>query len=616
VCALIKQSSLDALLDVSDIVEVVSGYTSLRKRGATHSGLCPFHQEKTPSFTVSADKGLYYCFGCGEGGNVFTFLEHIESLSFVEAAEQLAQRFAVVLEYEDGGGADLQARGGEKRLLDLLEKTATFYQRFLWESKDGARAQEYLESRGLRRDVCGLFRVGLAPAGWHGLYGKAREQGFTEQELEAAGLMVRGPGKTYDRFRARLMFPLVDHRGRVVGFGGRSLGDESPKYLNSSEGPVYRKGRLLYGLFQARKAIAEADEVLVVEGYTDVLGLSQADVHNAVASMGTALTDGQLDLLARFTRNVSFMFDADRAGAEAAVRSGDLARRHGFHPMVVALPAGSDPADVATSGGAEAVARLTRNKLSLLGYELRRALDSGDVATVEGRVRAFDVVREILSRAGSPKEREEEMRVVADRLRLTSDSIELLLRTPATTPGSSTGRVGRRMPFGSAGAGPARWSQGDVPTAYRERLRSPEATVEREFLVAAFSHPEAAVPLLEGITPEHFVDPLHRDVFLGLHRMLTSPDPAREVTSLAGIDTDMGRFFVRLAVEADSVLYSAAVLGERHLRLQEQFLAREGADLRRSLEEDSVEVDTEQRLLRLEQLLHQVRAAAAGLEEE
>lgn len=615
-CALIKQSSLDALLDVSDIVEVVSGYTSLRKRGATHSGLCPFHQEKTPSFTVSADKGLFYCFGCGEGGNVFTFLEHIESLSFVEAAEQLAQRFAVVLEYEDGGGADRQARGSEKRLLDLLEKTATFYQRFLWESKEGTRTQEYLESRGLRRDVCEVFRVGLAPTGWRGLYGKAREQGFTDQELEAAGLMVRRPGKTYDRFRARLMFPLVDHRGRVVGFGGRSLGDETPKYLNSSDGPVYRKGRLLYGLFQARKAIAEADEVLVVEGYTDVLGLSQAEVHNAVASMGTALTDGQLDLLTRFTRNVTFMFDADRAGAEAAVRSGDLARRHGLHPMVVALPPGSDPADVATSGGAEAVARLTRGRLSLLGYELRRALDGTDVATVEGRVRAFDVVREILSRAASPKEREEEMRVVADRLRLTPDNIELLLRTPVTTSGSSAGRVGGRMPGESAGARPARWSQGDVPTAYRERLRSPEATVEREFLVAAFSHPEAAVLLLDGITPEHFVDPLHREVFLGLHRVLTASDPTREVTSLAGADTDMGRFFVRLAVEADSALYSAAVLGERHLRLQEQFLAREVTDLRRALEEDSVEEDTEQRLLRLEQLLHQVRAAATGLEEE
>jgi len=614
-CALIKQSSLDALLDVSDIVEVVSGYTSLRKRGATHSGLCPFHQEKTPSFTVSADKGLFYCFGCGEGGNVFTFLEHIESLSFVEAAEQLAQRFAVELEYEDGGGADRQARGGEKRLLDLLEKTATFYQRFLWESMEGARTQEYLESRGLRRDVCEAFRVGLAPAGWRGLYAKAREQGFTEQELEATGLVVRRPGKTYDRFRARLMFPLVDHRGRVVGFGGRSLGDESPKYLNSSDGPVYRKGRLLYGLFQARKAIAEADEVLVVEGYTDVLGLSQAEVHNAVASMGTALTDGQLDLLTRFTRNVTFMFDADRAGAEAAVRSGDLARRHGLHPMVVALPTGSDPADVATSGGAEAVARLTHDKLSLLGYELRRALDGSDVATVDGRVRAFDVVREILSRAASPKEREEEMRVVADRLRLTSDNIELLLRTPSAS-GSSAGRGGGDMPGGSAGAGPTRWPQGDVLAAYRERLRSPEATVEREFLVAAFSHPEAALPLLDGITPEHFVDPLHREVFRGLHRVLTASDPAREVISLAGADTDMGRFFVRLAVEADSALYSTAVLGERHLRLQEQFLAREVTELRRSLEQDGVESDAEQRLLRLEQLLHQVRAAATGLEEE
>lgn len=609
-----KQSSLDALIDAADIVEVVSGYTSLRKRGATHSGLCPFHQEKTPSFTVSADKGLYYCFGCGEGGNVFTFLEHIENLSFVEAAEQLAQRFGVALEYDQSSGVAERDRGGEKRILDLLEKTAMFYQRFLWESKEGVGAQEYVESRGLRRDVCEAFRVGLAPTGWRGLCGRARKQGFTERELEAAGLMIRQPGKTYDRFRGRLMFPLADHRGRVVGFGGRSLGDESPKYLNSPEGPVYRKGRLLYGLFQARRAIAEVDEVLVVEGYTDVLGLHQAGAHNVVASMGTALTDGQLDLVGRFTHNVTFMFDADRAGSEAAVRSGDLARRHALHPMVVVLPTGSDPADVATSGGSDAVAKLTRGKLSLLGYELRRALDGGDLSTVDGRVRAFEVVREILSRSSSPKEREEEMRVVADRLRLSPDNVELLLRTPVTPAGPSGGGGGRR----SAPATTKTSGRIGVPAmaGYRERLRSPEATVEREFLVAAFSHPEAAVPLLDGITPEHFVDPLHREVFLGLKRVLTAPDPVREVASLAGGDTDVDRFFVRLAMEADTVLFSAAVLGERHLRLQEQFLVRAIAGLRRSLEEEVVEVDTEQRLLRLELLLHQVRAAAAGLEDE
>lgn len=600
-CARMKQGSLDALIDAADIVEVVSGYTSLRKRGATHSGLCPFHQEKTPSFTVSADKGLYYCFGCGEGGNVFTFLERIENLSFVEAAEQLAQRFGVVLEYDQSAGAAERDRGGEKRILDLLEKTTTFYQRFLWESKEGLGAQKYLESRGLRREVCETFRVGLAPAGWRGLHSKARTQGFTERELEAAGLMIRQPGKIYDRFRGRLMFPLADHRGRVVGFGGRSLGDESPKYLNSPEGPVYRKGRLLYGLFQARRAIAEVDEVLVVEGYTDVLGLHQAGAHNVVASMGTALTDGQLDLVGRFTHNVTFMFDADRAGSEAAVRSGDLARRHALHPLVVMLPTGTDPADVATSGGADAVAKLTQGKLSLLGYELRKALDAGDLSTVDGRVRVFEVVREILSRSSSPKEREEEMRVVADRLRLSPENVELLLRTPTA------------LVSAAPSAGPTRTP---AMAGYRERLRSPEATVEREFLVAAFSHPEAAVPLLDGITPEHFVDALHREVFLGLKRVLTAPDPVREVASLADGDTDVDRFFVRLAMEADTTLFSAAVLGERHLRLQEQFLERAIAGLRRSLEEDVVDADTEQRLLRLELLLHQVRAAAAGLEDE
>ena len=342
---------MQAVLSAASIVDVVSGYTSLRKRGATYSGLCPFHQEKTPSFTVSADKGLYYCFGCGEGGDVVRFLERMENLSFAEAIEQLGERFGVPVEYEEGAGPDPGRKDRDARLLQALEKAATFYQRFLWETESGRAAREYLEKRGLGEEVCRTFRVGFSPDEWRGLHRRAAKEGFTDRELDDAGLLVRQAGKTYDRFRGRLMFPLVDHRGRVLGFGGRTLKDETPKYLNSPEGPLYQKGHLLYGLYQARKAIADADEVVVVEGYTDVLGLVQAGVGNVVASMGTALTDAQIGLMMRFTGNVTFMFDADRAGTEAMLRSGELARGHSLRPMVAVLPGGRDPADVAVDGG-------------------------------------------------------------------------------------------------------------------------------------------------------------------------------------------------------------------------------------------------------------------------
>lgn len=603
----IKDESVEAVAAAADIVDVVSGYTSLRKRGATYSGLCPFHQEKTPSFSVSADKGLYYCFGCGEGGNVFTFVQRLENLSFAEAVEQLGERFSVPVEYEEGKTGSDRDRSGERRLLALLDKTAEFYSRYLWESKEGEKARAYLEARGLERAVCGQFRVGLAPRGWRGLHGRALKEGYTEAEMEAAGLLIRQPDKAYDRFRGRLMFPLVDHRGRVVGFGGRTLGDENPKYLNSPEGSVYRKGHLLYGLFQARRAIADCDEVLIVEGYTDVLALAQSGVGNAVASMGTALTDGQLGLLSRFTLNVHFMFDADRAGIEAAQRSGELARNRSLRAMVVPLPPGEDPADVAKRGGSEAVRRLTAGRISLLRFELLRALESSDTASAAGRVLAFDVVRAILAKASSPKEREEEVRLIADRLRLSPENVEILLREPGVTAAAPS--------RGGSSSSSTRGPDVRAVPSYHERVRSPEATVEREFLVAVLSNPEEARGLLGKLDSEHFVDPLHKEAFLGLREVILSASPAQALRDLARDDSSLGRFFVRLAVESDVGEYGRAMLHERHLRLEEQHLARAVQHLRARLESGERDADMERRLVRLGQLQHEVRAMLANVEE-
>jgi len=602
----IRDASVQAVLAAAGIVDVISGYTSLRKRGATYTGLCPFHQEKTPSFTVNAEKGLYYCFGCGEGGDVVRFLERAENLSFVEAIEQLGERFGVPVEFEAGAGPDAGRKDRESRLLLLLDKAATFYQRFLWETESGRAARDYLEKRGLGEEVCRAFRVGFSPDEWRGLQRRATKEGFTDRELEEAGLLIRQTGRTYDRFRGRLMFPLVDHRGRVLGFGGRTLKDETPKYLNSPEGPLYQKGRLLYGLYQARRAIAEADEVVVVEGYTDVLGLVQAGVGNVVASMGTALTDAQIGLMMRFTGNITFMFDADRAGTDAMLRSGELARGHSSRPMVALLPGGRDPADVAVSGGPEAVAKVTAGKISLLGFELRQALARADTSTADGRVRAFEDVRRIMSRVSSLKEREEEIPLVADRLRLSPDSVTLLLRGGQAA--SRRGEPGR----------------GRVAAAVlTQRLLGNETAIERDFLVAAACNPERAVEILGALTPEHFADPDNREVFTGLREALALvAGPGDHETAFAKLrsrahdDSSAGPLFVRLVIEADQGRYSAAVLDELCLRLQEQYFKREISVLRATLDDGADRVEEQKRLVHLERLLQSVRANLKDLDPE
>jgi len=621
----LKDSSLEAVLAAADIVDVVSGYTSLRKRGADYHGLCPFHQEKTPSFSVSAAKGLYYCFGCGEGGDVVRFVERAENLSFTEAVEQLAQRYAVTLEYEEGTGPDAGRRERDERLLQLLDKAARFYERYLWETDSGRVARDYLARRGLNEQSCRLFRVGLAPAEWQGLYRRAAKEGFSDTELEQAGLLVRRPGKVYDRFRDRLMFPLVDHRGRVLGFGGRTLTDDTPKYVNSPEGPLYQKGRLLYGLFQARKAIAERDEVVVVEGYTDVIALVQTGVPNVVASMGTALTDAQLGLMTRVTSNVTFMFDADRAGMEAVLRLDELARERSLRPMVALLPRDRDPADVAVQDGVDAVARVMADKVSLLEFQLRRALSHEDVATAEGRVRAFEAVRSLLARASSPKEREEQMALVADRLRLSPENVSLLLQErPVASPlrGRRADASAATRRRGEPGRGVRKAGNARVPLG--ARLLGAEAGVERDFLVAAVHNPALALTLLDALTPEHFTDPANREVFIGvLEAFRVAADSKDErgaltlhLKSRARGDSEAGRVFVRLLMESDQERFGPAVLQELHLRLQEQHLMRSINRLRAQIEEGGQTEADERHLYHLERLLQTVRVNLTNLDPE
>src|SRR5438094_44908 len=367
--ARIADASVEAVKAAADVVEVVSGRTPLRRSGARFTGLCPFHDERTPSFSVSPEKGTYYCFGCQRGGDAISFVEETGGVHLAGAIEWLAQRFNIPLEYEQASPEQDARRRHRERLYAVLDAAAAFYERYLWESQAGAEARAYLEGRGLAEEVCREYRLGLAARGAT-LARKAGERGFTRQELSGAGLANR---RGNDYFQGRLLFPIADARGRVVGFQARRLREDDPlqaKYVNSPEGELFRKGDLLYGLDRARTAIAREERALVVEGNTDVLALRQAGLGPVVASMGTALTERQLKELARLTRKLYLCFDADAAGEAATLRGMDLAAAQGFDVRVVALPRGTDPADAAD--GFEQ--RLPKSESYVL-YRVRLELD-------------------------------------------------------------------------------------------------------------------------------------------------------------------------------------------------------------------------------------------------
>ena len=468
--ARIKDTSVREVVAAADMVEVVSGRTALRRAGARYSGRCPFHEERTPSFSVNPADKLYHCFGCGKGGDVITFVRETENLDFAGAVEWLAERFRVTLEYEETSPQIEEARKRRDRLHAVLDQAASFYERHLWETAAGEPVRAYLASRGLAEAVCREFRLGLSPG--NGLAQKAQEKGFTRDELRGAGL-TNARGNDY--FPQRLMFPLADARGRIVGFQARKLHEDDPlkgKYVNSPEGELFHKSAILYGLHLARTAIAKQERAVVVEGNTDVIALRQVGLEPVVASMGTALTERQLKELQRLTRRVYLCFDSDAAGEEATLRGMELATSLGFDVRVVTLPQGQDPADApaafeARLGAAE----------SYIVYRVRLELDR-----TPDRQEAFVRVREILQRNEDSPEWQDALRLLAGRLSLPKETLSGL--TPK---------------------GGARTLAEDLSPKLLEKGER----LERNALAACVLHP-SLVRLLAEVTPEHFDSELHR----------------------------------------------------------------------------------------------------------
>ena len=376
--ALYTKESKDRVRDAVDFIELVSARTDLRRAGpARYEGLCPFHEERTPSFGIDPQQKVYHCFGCQASGDVFTFVQETEGVDFKGALELLAERAGVELEREAEDPQEAERRRRRERLLELLERTTAYYQRYLWESTEAAKARAYLEQRGLAEQTLREFRVGYAPSAWDRVLLASRQGGFTVPELYATGLAQRSRqnGQPYDRFRSRIMFPLAELRGRVLGFGARAMGaDQRPKYLNTSDNELYHKGHYLYGADLARGHAAREGRVILCEGYTDTIALHQAGMRNAVGLMGTALTEEQVGELSRMAQTVLLALDADTAGQEAMLRAQGLAAKRKLELRVVPLPAGTDPAELIQREGPEATRAAVESSVAFVRFRVETVL--------------------------------------------------------------------------------------------------------------------------------------------------------------------------------------------------------------------------------------------------
>jgi len=453
--ALISNESLERVKGAADIVEVVSAHTDLRRQGARYVGLCPFHGERTPSFSVEPTEKLYHCFGCGVGGDVIKFVEEKEGLGFAEAVEMLADRYGVELEREQEDPRAEAKRQQRRRLEQLLERSAAFYANYLWESEEAGKARDYLAQRGLREEALRAFGVGYAPSAWDKILVRGQQAGFRVEELRAVGLAQRGrSGGDYDRFRERIMFPIRDRRGRVLGFGGRAMrSDQGAKYVNTAETDFLHRRQMLYGVDLAKAAIAKAGRAVVVEGYTDVLALHQAGIEEAVGVMGTAITPDQVGALSGMVEEVVLALDADSAGQEAMLRAQRVAAGRRMRLRVAAMPAGEDPAEMmAAEGGPERFRELLEGADELTAFQVRLVLDRTDTSSPVERDRALAEVAPVLAAMGETVSRDELIRKVAEKLDLEPAMVmgRVVAATPATggrqDPGPETRTPAQSQP--------------------------------------------------------------------------------------------------------------------------------------------------------------------------
>jgi DNA primase len=592
----ILKDDIETLRRQADIVAVVGDYTSLKRAGGSFKGLCPFHTERTPSFTVKQGDNVFHCFGCDASGDLYDFLMRIEGLAFPEAVEALARRTGYTLRYEELSARDREAIGERSRLVGVMGAAQRFFTTTLL-GADGEVARTYLKERGFGREDVDRFDLGFAPNRWEDLSRALTAEGYRPDDLVTTGLAVRNPrGGLRDRFRGRLIFPVHDPGGDVIGFGGRILpaldyGDfDPPKYLNSPETPLYKKTRVLYGVKQARPDIVRAEQVLVCEGYTDVMALHQAGFGNAVATCGTAVGLEHLRLVARYAQQVVLAFDADEAGVKAAERAWEAARSlagageggAALELRVLVLPDGRDPADLVREVGAEGLQRAVSDATPVVPFVIRHRLATADLGSEAGRTAALRDVLEVVGREPDPDLRREWARTeIAERVGVAYDFVA----ASAARQGIALDRhQGVAAGGGRRGTGPGRTTApstgaaGGSPDGARARARR-----ERDVLRVALQAPQLLPDEWFELEEDDFTHPVARAV----HRTIGAAGGAGVdlATVLDAAPDDELRGTIRgIALEDEPVPIDADVAAWRVRTLLAERLAEAERALRHRLQ--------------------------------
>ena len=499
----IPPETLQQIRDRIDIVDVVSRYVTLSKTGQNYKGLCPFHSEKTPSFSVSPTRQMFHCFGCGVGGDGISFMMKREGMEFIEVVRDLAQQAGITIPESRSGSRDGRSSSNRERYEQMYALTASWFQRHLQTSESGSAARQYVEERGVTSSTMEEFGLGYALPGWNGLSHHLKENGFTQKEVVESGLVVpkeldgQSPGQKfpyYDRFRDRIMFPIANSRGRVIAFGGRTLHDQgTPKYVNSPETSFFTKGRELYGLEKARKVVSQLDRLILVEGYFDVIALSQAGIKNVVAPLGTALTSGHVQSIRRMAKTVVLLFDGDAAGVSAVLRTLDLFLNTGIAVKVIVLPSGEDPDTFIRTKGIEPFLKLDADAPDLLAFAVGACLDRCKVESAEDRIRSADEVLRIIQKTSNPVEKDEYLRMVSDRLGIRPQV--LVERYPKIL--SSSAKRGKEK----------------TPVAVSSHPMSvPKGSPEERELIMLLLQDALGPQHIEQIHPQMFKEPVYRRI--------------------------------------------------------------------------------------------------------
>ena len=503
----IKDEDLESLKQRLDIVEVIQPYTALKRSGSNFMGRCPFHDEKSPSFSVRQDKGFYHCFGCGVGGDAIKFVQEADGLSFTESVEKLARQFGITLRYEELRPGQAKALGRRTKILELTAAAATFYREQL-RGPDGEQARAYLLDRGVPESAWETFGIGWAPDAWGDLSDHLIAAGTSPQDIITAGLATKGRRGPVDRFRARVLFPIRDQRGDTVAFGGRIMPDgpvvtkmdgKAPKYINSPGTDIYNKSATLYGLDLARREIVKRREVLVVEGYMDVIALHLAGMPNAVAPCGTALTEDHFTLMQRLDAKVTLSLDADAAGFDAAERARERAEQAGIADLgVLVLPEGQDPADLVAAGGMEAVTAALAGRKTAVEFQIDHLLRGADLSTPESKTAAYRSTFDLLGKIADPTLRYHYVfNVVGPAVGLPAQRVEDELNRAHP--------IGSRQPRGFSRSRPA----SSVPAASRDT----QMELERQVLQVALQRPDILPPDWGMVTEDVFVSDVSRLLF-------------------------------------------------------------------------------------------------------